>query len=118
VKLKNHGQLPMPLILQLEFDDKSTEIRRYPAEIWRLAKGEISTLLVSPRPVVAVTVDPYNETADTNFTNNRFPPRIDESEMRLTKPPVKIDNPLHDALEKERKAKESQSKKPPMEVTP
>ncbi|OAI52559.1 aminopeptidase [Planctomyces sp. SCGC AG-212-M04] len=120
VKLKNHGQLPMPLILQLEYDDKSTEIRRYPAEIWRLAKGEISTLVVASKPIVAVTVDPYNETADTDFTNNRFPPRIEESGMQITKPPVKIENPLHDALEKERKAKEAKSKpkKEPTEVTP
>jgi len=119
VKLKNHGQLPMPVILQLEFDDHSTEIRRYPAEIWRLAKGELSILIVAPRPIVSVTVDPYSETADTNFANNRFPSRIDDSEMQLTKPPVKIENPLHDALEKERKAREAKTgKKEPAETTP
>ncbi len=118
VKLKNHGQLPMPLILKLEFDDQSSDIRRYPAEIWRLANGELSVLVVAPRPIVAVTADPYNETADTNFTNNRFPRQIDQTDLRLTKPPEKIDNPLRDALEKERKAKAKQPPAKPMEVTP
>ncbi len=106
VKLKNHGQLPMPLILKLEFDDQSMEIRRYPAEIWRAANGEMSTLVLAPKPVVAVMVDPYNETADTNYGNNRFPRLIDQTDLQITKPPVKIENPLHDAQEKEKKGKE------------
>ena len=120
VKLKNHGQLPMPVVLLLEFDDKSTEIRRYPAEIWRVANGELSTLVVTAKPVISVTVDPYNETADTNFTNNRFPRLIDNTDLQLSKPPERIDNPLHDSLEKERKAKEklAKEKKPTTDVTP
>ncbi|WP_145030032.1 M1 family metallopeptidase [Caulifigura coniformis] len=120
VKLKNHGQLPMPVILKLEFNDQTSEIRRYPAEIWRLANGELSTLVLAPKPVVAVTVDPYNETADTNFSNNRFPRSIEETDLQITKPPVKIENPLHDSLEKERKAKEklAKEKTAPPDVTP
>jgi len=65
--------------------------------------------------VISVTADPNNETADTNYTNNRFPRQIDQVDLQLTKPPEKIENPLHDKIEKERKAK---VKKGPMDVTP
>lgn len=120
VKVRNNGKLPMPLILQLEFDDKTTELRRYPAEIWRLANGELSTLLISAKPVISVTVDPYNETADTNFSNNRFPRLIDQTDLQLTKPPEKIENPLHDSIEKVKKdtEKKDSEKKGPTKPTP
>ncbi|MBA4029804.1 MAG: aminopeptidase [Planctomyces sp.] len=86
VKVKNNGELPMPLILQLEFDDGSKELRRYPAEIWRLDGSELSKLLITAKPLKSVMVDPHNETADTNYANNRFPRVITETDLTITKP--------------------------------
>ncbi len=112
VRLKNNGTLPMPVILELEFSDGEKEVRRYPAEIWRLNLETLSILLLAPKTVVAVTVDPFNETADPNFSNNRFPRRIDETDLKVTNPEKKIENPLSAAEDlKEKKAKTSESGK-------
>ncbi|ADG67611.1 putative Zn-dependent aminopeptidase [Planctopirus limnophila DSM 3776] len=86
VRIRNNGELPMPLILQLEFDDGSKEIHRYPAEIWRLDGSEFSKLLITAKPLRSVMADPYNETADINYSNNRFPRTIAETDLTITKP--------------------------------
>lgn len=111
VRIKNHGELPMPVILQLELEDGSKELRRYPAEIWRLAKGEISLLLVVRQPVKSVTVDPYNETADPDMSNNTFPRKIEERDLKVINPEKKIENPLHEELEQKKKEQEPASEK-------
>ncbi|SFH57292.1 hypothetical protein [Planctomicrobium piriforme] len=113
VRVHNHGELPMPLILKLEFEDGTSELRRLPVEIWRQAGHDVAALLVVPKLVTAVTVDPYNETADVNYGNNRFPRSIIETTLPLTKPEEKIENPLHDKLERERKAKAAAEKPDP-----
>ncbi|HBN77611.1 MAG TPA: aminopeptidase, partial [Planctomycetaceae bacterium] len=73
VKIINHGQLVMPLILKLIFSDGESEIRRFPAEIWRKSPDEVTPLLLTEKPLQAILVDPYHETGDIDLSNNRYP---------------------------------------------
>ncbi|WP_013630048.1 M1 family metallopeptidase [Rubinisphaera brasiliensis] len=103
VKIRNHGDLVMPLILKLTFADGESEIRRYPAEIWRKSPDEIETLLRTDKPLTSITADPYHETADTDLSNNVFPRPITEADVQITKPKPSIDNPLHESMKKDKK---------------
>jgi hypothetical protein len=66
----NVGGLIMPVILQLTYHDGTKEVRRYPAEIWRLNNSRFSKVVMTNKPVASFLVDPYLETADIDVSNN------------------------------------------------
>ncbi len=85
LKFSNIGGLVMPLILEFTYEDGSTEIHRIPAEIWKLNHEKISKVFVTDQPVVSVTLDPYRETADTDESNNYWPPQQENSRFKIFK---------------------------------
>ena len=96
VRFENHGGLVMPLILELEWQDGATEIVRLPAEIWRQSPAAVGKLVLGTQELVAVTLDPYLETADTDLANNRWPARPVMSRFQLFKEKQK-ENPMQAA---------------------
>ncbi|MEZ5979369.1 MAG: M1 family metallopeptidase [Planctomycetota bacterium] len=85
VALRNLGGLVSPVVLRLELADGTSEELRIPAEIWRRNSEEVTTLAVTPSPVVRVVLDPHEETADCDTSNNEWPPRVKESRFQLFK---------------------------------
>lgn len=85
VKLKNNGGLLMPVILQFNFRDGSSEIKRLPAEIWRQNEEDITKVFVFEKEVENLVLDPFKETADVNESNNHFPPRDRKSDFQKFK---------------------------------
>lgn len=85
IDFKNIGGLVMPLVLNVEFEDGSTEEVRIPAEIWRSNAKEVTKLLVRKKKVVGVTLDPYMETADADLSNNAWPAKPATSRVELFK---------------------------------
>jgi hypothetical protein len=81
----NHGGLVMPLILLFEFADGSSEIKRIPAQIWSRNSLKTSKVFAFEKEVLKVTLDPYQETADCDTGNNRWPPQVEESRFQLYK---------------------------------
>lgn len=75
IQLKNHGGLVMPVILQFNYRDGSSEIKRIPAEIWRHNEKEVTKVFVLNKELENVVLDPFKETADVNEANNHFPPK-------------------------------------------
>jgi len=73
IKLKNKGGLVMPVIIQLEYEDGTSEVLRYPAEIWRMNDGEISKTISTKQKVKKFKLDPFYEIADIDTANNVFP---------------------------------------------
>jgi hypothetical protein len=73
LKVKNKGGLVMPVIIQAEYEDGTTEDFRYPAEIWRLNDVEISKSISTKKKVKKFKLDPYFEVADIDTSNNVFP---------------------------------------------
>lgn len=73
IKIKNKGGLVMPVIIQAEYEDGTTEDFRYPAEIWRLNDIEITKTIPTTKKVKKFKLDPYFETADIDTSNNIFP---------------------------------------------
>ncbi len=73
---KNVGGLVMPLIIEFNFTDGSSEIKEIPAEIWRMSEDVITKVFKFNKDVENVVLDPRLETADTDLKNNYWPRRI------------------------------------------
>ena len=65
----------MPIIIRLEMADGTEEMHHIPAEIWKMGDTEVTTAFITDSEVVQMTLDPYLETADTDVSNNYWPPR-------------------------------------------
>lgn len=85
LKLKNSGGLVMPVILQFNYRDGSSEIRRIPAEIWRQNELEVTKVFVLDKELENVVLDPFKETADVNEANNHYPPKEIASDFQKYK---------------------------------
>lgn len=73
ITLTNKGGLVMPVVIEWTFKDGSKEIERLPAEIWRINETKITKVFVKDKEVTQIVLDPFNETADINDQDNRFP---------------------------------------------
>jgi len=96
VDLKNIGGLVMPVILQMEYTDGTTEELRIPAEIWRLNNSDVSKLIVTKKEIRSITLDPHLETADVNVENNYFPRRPVKSRFQIFKEQQRPRNPMQE----------------------
>lgn len=83
----NLGELVMPIILELTFEDSSTENLYIPAEIWlRTPKAVNKMVFTNKNKVLAgVTVGPRWETADVNVDNTHYPRKIIPSRIESYK---------------------------------
>ena len=99
VDVANEGGLVMPVLLDLEYADGSTESLRLPAEVWRSNEASISKLVISEKELTRVVLDRRRETADADLSDNVWPPEMDERTFRL-KPETRRGsgpNPMRDA---------------------
>ena len=73
LKIKNKGGFVMPLIVQAQFEDGTTEDFRFPAEIWRLNNKEIKKTITTNKKVAKFKLDPYFELPDIDDSDNVYP---------------------------------------------
>ncbi|TNE71936.1 M1 family peptidase [bacterium] len=85
IKLKNVGELVMPVILEFTFEDGTTAVERIPAEIWRKNDREVSKVFFFEKEVKSVVLDPFMEVADIDRNNNYWPQRMVPSRFELFK---------------------------------
>ena len=112
---KNLGGLVMPILVELTFEDGTTEEHSIPALIWRKNSGSVSKLFITEKPIASVKVDPRLQTADTNLDNNIFPREIQQSRFQVFKAKKSSgngpSNPMRRAKEAEEKRKKEEAKK-------
>jgi hypothetical protein len=85
VDFANYGGIPMPLILDLHYTDGTTERRRIEATVWRRSVGgTISKMLLLEKPLARIVLDPGNEMADVDWSNNSYPQQIQTGTLKLT----------------------------------
>jgi hypothetical protein len=73
VSFDKPGGMLMPIIVELTFEDGTTEIHRFPVQIWRKNNQTASRVFATDKPVKKITLDPKLETADIDITNNVWP---------------------------------------------
>lgn len=100
LRFRNKGGLVMPLILKFDFADGSSEEHRIPAEIWLLNNEEVSKVFITEKELMQITLDPYLETADTDMSDNYFPPKPQMNRFELFRErmaPPQPENPMQRA---------------------
>ncbi|PWJ43768.1 hypothetical protein BC781_101114 [Sediminitomix flava] len=85
MSFKNVGGLVMPLIIQFNYTDGTSEVRRIPAEIWKMGDEVVTKVFVTSKEVNDFVLDPFLETADTDTYNNNFPRKEEMSRFEVYK---------------------------------
>ncbi|MDX2361171.1 MAG: M1 family metallopeptidase [Crocinitomicaceae bacterium] len=90
----NLGGIPMPIILEFTFADNTTEVIRIPAEIWRRSEEKVSKVFIFDQEVTSISLDPFLETADTDFNNNNWPTVQQPTRFELFRRNNSRENPM------------------------
>ena len=67
------GGLVMPIIVEFTYKDGTKDKKTYPAQIWRYNDAQITKVINSDKEIVNITLDPDQETADVDTSNNNWP---------------------------------------------
>src|SRR5690606_8853547 len=67
----NKGDIPMPVVFKVFYEDDSSEIKTLPVEVWQRG-NEWKYLLKSPKKVKIVDIDPGRFLPDIDSTNNTW----------------------------------------------
>jgi len=103
----NIGGLVMPIILEFTFVDRTTEVIRIPAEIWKKNSKEVKKIFILDKEVANVRLDPFLETADVDLNNNYWPARNEPTRFQIFKEnDKKKENPMQRAIRAEEKSNE------------
>src|SRR5690606_1660773 len=81
VTFEKPGGLVMPIIVQYNYVDGTSETVTYPAEIWRLNDRQVSKAIPSQKEISSIVVDPNKETADIDTSNNSWPKKMEQSQF-------------------------------------
>lgn len=107
IGFSNIGGMVMSLILEFEYEDGSKEVKRIPAEIWRLQNDRVSKIFMTQKGIRRVTLDPFLETADVDMSNNYWPPMMKQTRFKVYKSEEgEGENPM----QRQKKAEEEKGK--------
>lgn len=72
ISVKNSGEIPMPVVMEVTYEDGTSEIERLPVEIWH--RGDTwNHLLRTDKTVKSVEIDPEKVLPDVNYSNDSWP---------------------------------------------
>ena len=83
--LSNKGGLVMPLIIQWNYTDGTSETEYIHAYIWRKNEAQIKKTFLKTKEVASIVIDPFKETADIDETNQSWPTLAHPSRFELYK---------------------------------
>ncbi len=89
ITFEKPGGLVMPLIVQYTYEDGTSETITYPAEIWRKNDSTVKKAMASEKAISKIVVDPNQETADIDTSNNSWPKRKKLGKFKEFKDKVK-----------------------------
>jgi aminopeptidase N len=73
VEFDKPGGMIMPIIVELQFEDGTSESHHFPAQIWRKSNQTATRVFATEKPIKKIQLDPKLETADIDVTNNTWP---------------------------------------------
>jgi hypothetical protein len=98
VDFENVGGVPTPLLLDIHYEDGSQRALTLPPEIWRRDAEKVTYRLIESKPIAYIEVDRRHQTADADYSNNRFPPTIHQSRLAAYKSKRETRNLMADML--------------------
>ncbi|WP_212905895.1 M1 family metallopeptidase [Capnocytophaga stomatis] len=72
VTFEKLGGVPMPILLEINYKDDTSEMMKFPVQVWRLNNKEFTYVITSNEPIKSFSIDPQKATADINKENNTF----------------------------------------------
>ncbi|MDR3712205.1 MAG: M1 family metallopeptidase [Puia sp.] len=109
LQFSNKGGLVMPIILQWTYKDGTQEIERIPAQIWRKDEKHLAKVFIKDKEVASIKLDPLQETADIDTSNNDWPrvTQISRFQVFKAQQPARGQsmgpNPMQNAAAKDKK---------------
>ena len=106
LNLSNKGGLVMPVIIQWNFKDGTSEVDRINAYVWRKNEKNLIKTFAKDKEVASILIDPYKETADIDEKNNTWNMKDAPSKFDLFKEKARGrgqstgGNPMQKALKK------------------
>jgi len=85
LKFSNKGGLVTPVIMEFTYTDGTTEVIRIPAELWKLNSDGVTKVFKTEKEIASIELDPFLETADTDLSNNHWPPKPQPTRFELFK---------------------------------
>jgi hypothetical protein len=73
VEFNKPGGMPMPIIVQITYEDGTVDNYKYPAQIWRQNNETAKKVYATSKAIKQIQIDPKLETADIDVTNNSWP---------------------------------------------
>ena len=89
VTFEKPGGIPMPIIVEYTYSDGTTKRETYPAQIWRKNDASVGKVVASEKEITKIMVDPDEETADIDTSNNSWPKKKKLGEFDSFKEKVK-----------------------------
>ncbi|MFL1012978.1 M1 family metallopeptidase [Flavisericum labens] len=89
VTFEKPGGLVMPIIVKYTYEDGTSKEETYPAQIWRFDDNEVSKAIASDKAIVGIEIDPNEETADIDTSNNSWPRKEQQSDFDQFKEKIK-----------------------------
>ncbi|UMB61340.1 M1 family metallopeptidase [Lutibacter sp. A80] len=89
LKFEKPGDLVMPIIVELEYNDGTKERKQYPAQIWRKNDAEVTKVIPTSKEIKKITIDPDEETADVDLSNNSWPKTAENKFDKFKKRQIK-----------------------------
>jgi hypothetical protein len=79
----NKGGFVMPIIIQWNYTDGTSETEQISAYIWRKNENKVVKTFAKYKEVKSIQIDPFKETADIDESNNSWPKVKAESESHF-----------------------------------
>jgi hypothetical protein len=98
IDFENLGGVPTPLLLDIYYEDGTQRRLELPAEIWRREANSVTHRLIESKQIAYISLDEKHQTADANYSNNRFPQLINQSRLSAYKSETKKRNLMADLL--------------------
>lgn len=75
------GGMIMPIIVELQFEDGTSEIHKFPEQIWRKSNQSATRVFATAKQVKKIQLDPKLQTADIDVSNNMWPKEVLKSKF-------------------------------------
>jgi hypothetical protein len=81
VEFSKPGGMIMPIIVEITFEDGSTQNYHYPAQIWRKNNTAAKKVYATEKAIKSIQIDPKLLTADIDVSNNSWPKTEEKSKF-------------------------------------
>ncbi|MFT7334379.1 MAG: hypothetical protein ACI9M1_000257 [Porticoccaceae bacterium] len=73
VEFNKPGDMIMPILVEITYEDDTVDNFKYPAQIWRKSNDSAKKVYATEKAIKKIQIDPKLETADIDVNNNTWP---------------------------------------------